>query len=258
MKKKLIFFDIDGTLLDHEKKLPLSTENVVKKLQNAGHHVAISTGRAPFMFKELRERLNIHSFVSFNGQYVVFEGKVIYENPIKIDILKKLLSYANDSKHPLVFMSEEDMKASMEDHPYIHESMGSLKFEHPEYHPEYFHEKKIYQTLLFCSEGEESLYQHYEDLRFIRWHKYSTDILPLGGSKAEGIKKLMERLHVKKEDVIAFGDGLNDVEMITFAGIGVAMGNAVKSVKNVADFITKPVDENGIEHAIYELGLLER
>lgn len=256
MKRKLIFFDIDGTLLDHNKKVPNSTKETVKKLKQQGHHIAISTGRAPFMFKKLREELDIDSFVSFNGQLVVYEGMKIYENPFKIETLKNLLQYAHKSNHPLVFMSEEDMKASVESHPYIHDSMGSLKFEHPEYHPEYFQEKNIYQTLLFCKNGEEDLYKHYEELRFVRWHPYSTDILPVGGSKAEGIKKLLDQTTFDIEDVVAFGDGLNDIEMIQFANIGVAMGNAVEELKEIADFVTKSVDEDGIKHAADELGLL--
>ncbi|WP_243290868.1 Cof-type HAD-IIB family hydrolase [Bacillus sp. FJAT-47783] len=256
MTKKLIFFDIDGTLLDSDKELPISTKETIQQLKEKGHYVAIATGRAPFMFKQLREELLIDSFVSFNGQYVVFKDDVVYENPLKIDTLKKLLEYAHESNHPLVFMSEEDMKSSVEDHPFIHESMGSLKFDHPGFHPQYFNEKNIYQTLLFCEEGDEVLYNHYEELRFIRWHKFSTDILPLGGSKAEGMKKIMDRLQFNREDVVAFGDGLNDMEMIQFAGTGVAMGNAVQSLKEVADYVTKPVDEEGIKHAVYELNLL--
>ena len=79
---KIVFFDIDGTLLDHEKKLPASTKEAIKQLQDSGVFVAIATGRAPFMFESLREELGIDTFVSFNGQYVVFEGKVVYKNPL--------------------------------------------------------------------------------------------------------------------------------------------------------------------------------
>lgn len=256
MIKKLLFFDIDGTLLNHEKELPASTKETIQKLHEAGHHVFIATGRAPFMFKQLREELGIRSFVSFNGQYVVFEDEVIYENPLKIETLKQLLEHSSKSNHPLVFMSEEDMKSTVEDHPFIHESFGSLKFDHPDFHPHYFNDKNIYQTLLFCEDGEEVMYQDYDDLHFIRWHRLSTDILPLGGSKAEGIKKIMERLGYDREDVYAFGDGLNDLEMIEFAGTGVAMGNAVESLKEKADFVTKSVEEDGIQYAVEQLNLL--
>lgn len=72
--KKIIFFDIDGTLLDDDKKMPLTAEKAVFALKELGHEVAIATGRAPFMFKDIREQLEIDSYVSFNGQYVVLRG----------------------------------------------------------------------------------------------------------------------------------------------------------------------------------------
>ncbi|MBD1380893.1 Cof-type HAD-IIB family hydrolase [Metabacillus arenae] len=257
MKEKVIFFDIDGTLYDYNKEIPASTRETIEQLKDAGHHVAIATGRAPFMFADLRESLGIKSFVSFNGQYVVFEGKVIYRNPLKKETLDQLLNYANDSRHPLVFMNHETMMASVEDHPYIHESVGSLKFKHPQYDPDFFRTNEIYQTLLFCQDGEENQYRKYKDLNFIRWHKFSTDILPTGGSKAEGIKRLVERLDFTREDIIAFGDELNDLEMIQYVGTGVAMGNANPKLKEVADFVTTPVDQDGIANGVRKLGLLK-
>ncbi|MTH55770.1 Cof-type HAD-IIB family hydrolase [Bacillus mangrovi] len=255
MREKVVFFDIDGTLLDHEKKVPASARQAIEELRKAGHHVAIATGRAPFMFKDLREDLGIDSFVSFNGQYVVFEGEVIYKNPLKTETLEKVLQASEQTKHPLVFMNHETMMATEKDHPMIRESMGSLKFHHPEVNPSFFTESEIYQTLLFCRDGEEESYRKYEDLNFIRWHECATDILPMGGSKAEGIKKLVERLPFEREDIYAFGDELNDLEMIEYAGTGVAMGNANQKVKDIADFITKPVNEDGILFAVRELGL---
>ncbi|APH05420.1 Cof-type HAD-IIB family hydrolase [Bacillus weihaiensis] len=256
MSNKVIFFDIDGTILNHDKEIPDSTRVAIGKLKEKGHHVAIATGRAPFMFEDLREELDIHSYVSFNGQYVVFEGEVIYENPLNKDTLASLLTYADKEKHPLVFLSEEDMMATTGIHPYIEQSMGSLKFSHPLKNRDYYLEKDIFQTLLFCEDGIEERYKRYEDLRFIRWHKVSTDILPVGGSKAEGIKQLAMRLGIKKENIYAFGDGLNDLEMIEYVGTGVAMGNAVNQLKDLANFVTKPVDEDGILFAVKQLGLL--
>lgn len=89
---KLSFFDIDGTLLDHDKKIPQSTRDAVKQLQEKGVHVAIATGRAPFMFEDIRKELNIHNYVSFNGQYVVFEDEVIFNNPLHQMLFINLLS----------------------------------------------------------------------------------------------------------------------------------------------------------------------
>lgn len=258
MNNKIVFFDIDGTLLDHDKKLPLTTKNAINALKASGVRVAIATGRAPFMYKDLRDELRISSFVSFNGQYVIYEDEVIYKNPLNNNALHSLKEYSYRNDHPVVFMDESTMKATVKDHQHIHVSMGSLKFQHPEFDPGYYHEREIFQALLFCTKDEEELYvNQYNDFDFVRWHEVATDILPSGGSKAEGIKIMIDRLGIKKENVFAFGDGLNDIEMIRYVGTGIAMGNAKDEVKQIANFVTKDVDDDGILYGLEQLGLLK-
>ncbi|WP_153126510.1 Cof-type HAD-IIB family hydrolase [Peribacillus tepidiphilus] len=254
---KIVFFDIDGTLLDHDKKLPQSTKNAIKKLQENGVYVAIATGRAPFMFEELREELDISSYVSFNGQYVVFEGQVIYKKPLLTSNIERLLSHSAEHQVPLVFLNEKSMKASVPFHKRIEEGMGSLKMSHPEHDYEFFNNNDIYQVLLFCNRDEEHLFlENYPEFRFIRWHENCLDVLPDGGSKAAGILKLIEKAGFKIDDVFAFGDGLNDIEMIKTVGTGVAMGNAVEELKKHADLVTTPVDEDGIYNGLKKLKLI--
>jgi Cof subfamily protein (haloacid dehalogenase superfamily) len=255
--KKIVFFDIDGTLLDHEKNLPLSTKKAIYELKNNGVFVAIATGRAPFMFENLREELDIDSFVSFNGQYVVFENEVIYENPLKESELEKLYKDSFHQNHPLIFMDEKTMKATVKHHSFIETCLHSLKFPHPEQDADFYMNKNIYQTLIFCRNGEEQYYlEKYPHFDFVRWHPYSLDIIPTGGSKAEGIKKMIERLGFVLKDVYAFGDGLNDIEMLKAVGTGVAMGNGVSEAKEHADFITSDVSEKGIWNGLKELQLI--
>ncbi|HYK74097.1 MAG TPA: Cof-type HAD-IIB family hydrolase [Pseudoneobacillus sp.] len=255
--KKIVFFDIDGTLLDHDKNLPQSTKKALTLLKENGVFVAIATGRAPFMFENLRKELDIDSFVSFNGQYVVFENKVIYENPLDKDEIHRIYLNSKQNGHPLVFMNEHTMKSSVEHHKFIEESMGSLKFTHPERNEEFYHTTPIYQSLLFCEEREEHLYtSDYSKFHFIRWHPYSVDVLPAGGSKAEGIKRMIDNLGFNIEDVYAFGDGLNDIEMLRAVGTGVAMGNAVEEAKSQANLVTRDVSEEGIWYGLKELQLI--
>ena len=226
---KIVFFDIDGTLLDHDKNLPSSTKEAITMLKENGVFVAIATGRAPFMFESLRKELEIDSFVSFNGQYVVFENEPIYQNPLNPIKIEELFLKAKEKEHPLVFMNQQTMKSSVKHHEHIDTSLGGLKFAHPDHDDQFYVDRDLYQTLLFCEEGEEEFYrEYYPEFTFIRWHPYSVDILPAGGSKAEGINKVIGRLGFKPEDVFAFGDGLNDFEMLKAAGTGVAMGNSVQ------------------------------
>ena len=131
MDKKLIFFDIDGTIYDHDKRIPDTAKQAVSDLKAQGHHVFIASGRAPFMVRPVLEELGIDSFVSYNGQYVVFEGEVIYKNPIAEQSLEALLAHSDSCGHPLVFMGEEGMRSTTAGHPFVHEGIGSLKVNPP-------------------------------------------------------------------------------------------------------------------------------
>ncbi|UCZ53914.1 Cof-type HAD-IIB family hydrolase [Bacillus shivajii] len=255
--KHIIFFDIDGTLLDEDKNLPESAKEAIFSLKEQGHEVAIATGRAPFLFEDLREELSIDTYVSYNGQYVVLNGEVIYKNPLNKEALESLTEVAVSNEHPVVFMDHEDMKANVPDHDYISESIRSLKVKHyPTHDPKYI-DRELYQALLFCKEGEETGYEErYKEFDFIRWHEFSVDILPAGGSKSEGIEKIVEKLGIAKENQAAFGDSLNDLEMLTDIEKSVAMGNGHERAKEAAKYETKPVSEDGIMHGLKMIGLL--
>jgi Cof subfamily protein (haloacid dehalogenase superfamily) len=257
-EQSVIFFDIDGTLLDSKKELPLSTKEAIFKLKEKGHVVAIATGRAPFMFEDLRKELDIDTFVSFNGQYVVLNGEVVYTNPLNIPSLLTLTETALHNNHPVVFMGHEDMKANVPEHNYIKESIETLKIDRfPEHDPHYYKGREIYQTLLFCPEGEEKQYQRdFHEFDFVRWHPVSVDVLPKGGSKARGIEIVAKKLGFPPERQYAFGDGLNDMEMLSIVKNSIAMGNAKEKVKEAAKFVTKSVDDNGIYHGLQMVGLL--
>src|SRR5690625_3738099 len=110
MNHNIIFFDIDGTLVDEEKKISSSVKQAIKQLQSKGVHVAIATGRPPFMFEDIRRELNIHSYISFNGQHIVYNGETIYENPIAQHNIIRLYKDSKKSNFPMVFMSDSEMR----------------------------------------------------------------------------------------------------------------------------------------------------
>ena len=86
--------------------------------------------------------------------------------------------------------------------------------------------------------------------RLPRWHPAFTDIVSSANSKASGMEAICRHYGIRQEDTIAFGDGGNDIDMLQWAGIGIAMGNADDTVKQAADMVTTSVDDEGIEHAI--------
>ncbi|VEF48562.1 Cof-like hydrolase [Bacillus freudenreichii] len=251
-----MFFDIDGTLLDEEKNLPASAKEAIHTLQKNGIYTAIATGRAPFMISSLLEELNIDSYVCFNGQYVVFENKLIYANPINTGVLESIQQTANKHGHALVYMNELTLKTNTKHNDRIQKSLGTLKLAYPQYDPEFFIDREIYQALLFTKENEADYLSTFDDVSFIRWHEYSLDIVPKGGSKARGIEELIGRLGMNMNEVYAFGDGLNDIEMLQEVGTGVAMGNAHDIVKEHADIVTTNVEHDGLVKGLKEVGLL--
>lgn len=254
---KIVFFDIDGTLLDDNKNLPKSAQEAIYKLRENGVFVAFATGRAPFMLDEIKAQLEIDSYVAFNGQYVVLDGKVIYTNPIcKKDLEQFALDSAKNG-HPLVYLNETTMKASTSNHFHIEKSMQTLRFPYPKIDDSFFNRSEIYQTLVFCDENEEHYYvNQYDQFDFIRWHRYSLDVVPSGASKAAGIEQIVTKLGSQMSEVYAFGDGNNDIEMIQAVGTGIVMENAVPELKKHADIFAKRVTEGGISETLKKLALI--
>ncbi|WP_027414751.1 Cof-type HAD-IIB family hydrolase [Aneurinibacillus terranovensis] len=257
MAYKIVFFDIDGTLVNHDKRIPPSTKEAIKKLQERDVEVVIATGRAPYHFKPIGEELGIDSFVSFNGSYVVHQGQIVHENPIGRETLSALENIANAYNHPIVYLGNEKCFSNYEQHPHVIESFHSLKVSVPGYHPNYWQETNIYQALLFCRLHEEDYYKNkVADISLIRWHELSMDVLPSGGSKAKGIEKMLEHLGLSSAEAVAFGDGLNDKEMLAYVGMGIAMGNAHEETKPFANFTTKSVDDGGIQYGLQKIGMI--
>ncbi|TGB00167.1 Cof-type HAD-IIB family hydrolase [Sporolactobacillus shoreae] len=258
---KIVFFDIDSTLYDQKKSVPESTVEAVKTLQRKGIITAIATGRAPFMFSKLRADLDINTFASFNGSYVVYQNEAIYKKPIPEALLDNLEHQSSEAGNRLIFLNEETMKIDGKMGSDIAEGMSSLKLDlpFPEEDPEFYHNHDIYQALLFYTAQDDSSYLENEPLnklRYVRWHKNAVDVIPQAGSKASGIRKILEELNFSADEACAFGDGNNDVEMLSYVGTGVAMGNAVESARRAADFVTRSVDQDGIYYGLKDLGLI--
>ncbi|MEK5230948.1 Cof-type HAD-IIB family hydrolase [Lysinibacillus sp. FSL K6-0232] len=254
---KILFFDVDGTLYNSEKKLPASAKEALFAARQNGYELAIATGRAPFMIESLLEELAINTYVTFNGQYVVYKGEVIYTNGIEREELAKIIAFGEARNEPVVFLDDKRMIASVGDHYQVAESLNTLKYPYPELDSSYYMHHNVYQTLIFMEEKDEPLYcETFPNVQFVRWHRYSCDILPKGGSKAAGIGKVLEKMGSTFKDAIAFGDGINDIEMLQAVGTGVAMGNGHERVKKVAHHIADHVDKDGLAKIMRELAII--
>ncbi|WP_332650485.1 Cof-type HAD-IIB family hydrolase [Lysinibacillus sp. 54212] len=254
---KILFFDVDGTLYNDDKILPSSAKEAIFKARENGHEIAIATGRAPFMIESLLQELEIDTYVTFNGQYVVYKGEVIFTDSVSNEQLQEIIAFGTARNEPVVFLNEKEMIASTTNDAKIEQSLATLQYPYPRIDEVFYETNDVYQTLIFMEKEYEELYkQTFPQVQFVRWHQYSCDILPKAGSKARGIQKVLQHIGKTMDDAIAFGDGLNDLEMLQEVGLGVAMGNGHDKVKEVADIIAPHVDEDGIKGVMEQLKLI--
>ncbi|MCR8645644.1 Cof-type HAD-IIB family hydrolase [Paenibacillus sp. N1-5-1-14] len=259
MKSTIVFFDIDGTLLNQNKEVLDSTRKAIKQLQDKGVYTAIATGRTPHLFDWLCEELNINTFVSMNGQYVVFEGEIIYNNPMNAQHIHELAQLVECNGDALAYVNEVDIRSSREGHLLFEEVFGYYKMEYPIADRDFYKHTDVHQVTIICEQDQLSGYvEKFPQFNFVPVHEGGADILPKGCSKASGIAYILERGGFKLENTFAFGDGDNDIEMLGAVGVGVAMGNASTHVQKHANYITASCDHDGIYEALVKFELVEK
>ncbi len=251
MKKKLFVFDIDGTLFDNNKhSIPKSTIEALEKLKEVAY-TAIATGRSGFMLDDIKEINHLfNDYVLINGQYIEADGEVIYENPISKELLKKVSIEMDKMNLTYGFQSSNSEAVSNQGLRSL-DSFTRLGLQIPPIDNEFYLNNNIYQAWVFCSETEaRDLEKTNPEFQFIKWLDVGYDILPRSASKGQGVLFLAKHLKIDIQDIIVFGDGDNDIEMLEFAGLGIAMGNATENLKKVADYITDSIDNDGIYNAL--------
>ncbi|HDV7283596.1 Putative bifunctional phosphatase/peptidyl-prolyl cis-trans isomerase [Mannheimia haemolytica] len=262
---KIVFFDIDDTLyVKHKAYIPKSiTEQVLPRLKAKGIIPAIATGRNHGCFPEaLKPYLNPETgfelFVTINGQYNFYKDQMISDYSLSREQIERIIEKANALGIPYAFITPMTVAVSATN-PIVHEAVLPIT---PNYliDPHYYEKEKIVQMLLFYTEEQKQAVENSgifaNDLKEARWHSHAVDILRKENSKARGIQDVLATLNIEIENAMAFGDGINDLEMLPTVGVGVAMGNGVPELKAVADFITKPIEEDGILYALETLEVI--
>jgi Cof subfamily protein (haloacid dehalogenase superfamily) len=259
MNYKIVILDIDGTILPHGKTLSNKTKNAIQRLKEKNTQVVIATGRAPYFSETIIEETGVNSMVFFNGSYVLHEGKEIFKNPIEKNILRNVHLLSQDYQHPLTYLGETSFKATDLFHPYIVEAYKFDPWKPELASPQYWMDQDIYQLFLHCELEEEATYQtQIPELDFRRWTSgmRTCDVNLSNANKAVGLTKLLEQLGIAPDEAVAFGDGLNDIEMLSLVGMGVAMGAARDEVKKAANMVTLSAEEDGVCHGLERLGLI--
>ena len=257
-KKHLITLDLDGTLLTDEKKISEKTKTTLQKAKQAGHIIMIATGR-PYRASEMYyHELGLNTpIVNFNGAFVhhpIDSDWGFYHEPLSLKVARDIVEACQE-------FDFYNIIAEVMDDVYFHyhdeKLLDIFKLGLPKFTSgdllQYLQDNPTSMLIHANEEHVPAIRRHLSDVHaevidHRRWAApwHVIEIVRHGLNKAVGIKKVADYYQIPKENIIAFGDEDNDLEMIEFAGIGVAMGNGIKELKNIANEVTLTNEEDGI------------
>lgn len=254
---KAIFFDADGTLISHRQNaVPAGTRAALAKLQQRGIRCILATGRHITEVDCLPvSDIAFDGYVTVNGQLCLDEKRQpLSDSPIAEEAIPHIIRHFREKKVPIM-LKEQDrlyincvtdrLRATQADISTAVPPLGD------------YSGKPIYQAVYYIPEEEENMLEQLRPLCFMtRWHRNGIDLIEKDGGKVRGIREYLDRSGIRIEETMAFGDGHNDIDMLRFVGLGVAMGNASDEVKAQADYVTAGVDEDGIFLALQHFGLI--
>ena len=262
---RIAFFDIDDTIYSKATgRLSDSIEKAFAGLQKRGIIPAIATGRARYVFpKPLEEvigRLGMQYFVTINGQLNLRGTEVVSDYPFAPDDLARVTQYFTGRGMPVVYSQREYMATVHMTERFeqaLFPIMRDFRMDRPHVEGD-----AVYQIIIGYDEAQQASVEASGILdggRFktVRWHEDAVDFLAAAGSKVRGIQDVIASLGLTLDNVIVFGDSLNDIEMLSEAGFGVAMANGHPEVKQHADFEAPAQQEDGVYRALLELDLID-
>ena len=279
MEVKAVFFDIDGTLVNDRKSVLKSTKEAIKIVKEQGVLVGVATGRGPFFVKDLMDDLDLDFAVTYNGQYIFNKDRVLFASPIDKGSLRQIISYAKANQKEIAMGTRQAVVGSR----IMSFGLSPLSQLVSRFVPKFLTRtisnsfnrmvskavpqkeedlldlinQPVYQVLMLMTPEESNqAATELDHLKFTRSNPFAADIINQGNSKLEGIRRVGKEYGFDLNQVMAFGDSDNDLEMLAGVGMSVAMGNGSSSVKEVAKHITTSNQEGGIHKALEYFGVL--
>ncbi len=259
--KNAVFFDIDGTLWNERMEIPKSTAVSIRRLRERGNYAFICSGRSrgSIRSKELFA-IGFDGVLAGCGTHVEYNGKIIYEYLLPLEKTKELLQVLKMYEMPVILEGPECLYAPMQAFAgdryvaYLRSIMGEDLKDLSE-----FHEKsRINKMSAVCppTAAEAIKKALGEKYKLIFHQSPVVEILDKGFSKAAGIRRICDYLKIDHANTYAFGDSSNDLEMLQYVQQGIVMGNGSADAKAAADYITAPVDEDGVQKGLAHFGLI--
>ncbi len=275
---KIIFIDVDGTLVDYDNVLPSSAVEAIRKARANGHKVYISTGRSRAeVYQEIWD-IGLDGMIGGNGSYVEDNGQVVMHQLLTAEQSRRIVDWLHERKLEFYLESNNGLFASenfetrgepvMQEYSARKGQDNAAKMTVRQAFPEMIFGGKLYRDDLnkvsFILESYEDFLaakEAFPDLQAGTWGGVGEtalfgDLGVKGITKAHAIDALLQHIGGKIEDTIAFGDAKIDIPMFEYCAVGVAMGNGGEEIKAIADFVTDAVAADGLAHAFQRLDLI--
>lgn len=268
MDKKLLFFDIDGTLVDEKSNaIPESAINALKIAKEKGHYLFINTGRPISLVESRIRELNFDGYLCGCGTYISFKDEVLFHNHIPKEVQASVLELFSRYKLQGALEGTEDVffpnTKKEETHPVVWNFIENYKKSH--HYVRYFEDENIDFDKFVIFTGEEfpktTEYQSLtkeltKNFEIIDRENDLLELIPLGFTKATCIDYMCNHLGASLDDCYVFGDSTNDAAMLTHVPHSIAMGNSMKEVLDLVSYVTTPTYEDGIYLAMKHFHLI--
>lgn len=257
----IISLDLDGTLTNSEKKVTPRTRQALLDAEANGAVLVLASGRPTYGIVPVAECLEMEKrggyILSYNGgQIVDWKSKeLIYAKHLPAQVIPVLHQYARQHHYALLGYVGHDIVTEMPDDEYVHEEsrINNMAIRGVDNLLEAIEPQPT--KLLMTGHPDDMVRAEAEladvvgnDMEVFRSAPFFLELVPKGIDKAQSLMRLLSLIGQQPADMIAFGDGYNDLSMLRLAGIGVAMANAAPEVRAEADFVTLSNDEDGIAH----------
>ena len=260
---RAIALDLDGTLTNHEKVVTPKTREALLQASAKGAVIILASGRPTYGIEPVAECLELNQrggyILSYNGGNIVNAktGEKLFSQYLPDEVIPELYAYAKENGHALLGYAGNEIITEMPDDQYVKEESRINKmnirkvenlFEALEPHP-----TKLLMTgdpTLMLKAEEELVEKLGDRMDIFRSAPFFLELVPKGIDKAKSLSRLLTKINLTPADLIAFGDGYNDLSMLKLAGMGVAMENAAPEVRAEADYVTLSNEEDGVAAAL--------
>ena len=257
---KAAFFDFDWTLFDHKTRTLIdSAVDAIKEIRSKGIKVFINSARSYFSLDSLNtfKKIEFDGFVVTNGGACFLENEIIYAHYLKKEIVENIIKICKDNDISFLLST---LKTSYIYQGENKENVNKFYEVFYEGFPKSINEYKgedIIAIQVFSTASQDYLFEKINNVLKNRFFEYCIEFTSKEFVKSEGISSIIQKLNISVDEICAFGDDVNDIDMFKLVKYGVCMGNGKDEAKKYAYHITTNIEDDGIRNGLKFLGLVD-